>query len=78
MDVHINVDAGIDDVIAAHQLDLEVQRRHDVSYHRSWFDEDEGVIFYLFEAPTKAAGESVHHEAYRLVADEILEVWESE
>lgn len=78
MDIHRNRDAIIDEVIATYQRDLGVQQRHDVSYHRYWFDEDEGVVFCLFEAPTKAAGKLVHREAYGLVAAEIFEVREGE
>lgn len=78
MDVHRNVEAGADDVIAAHQLDLEVQDDHGVEYQRYWIDEDEGVVFCLFEAPSKAAGETVHRESHGLLAEEIFEVHEGE
>ncbi len=78
MDVHRNVDADATAVMEAHQMDLDVQDRHGVAYRKYWVDEDEGAVFCLFEAPNKAAGESVHREAHGLVADEIYEVVEGE
>lgn len=78
MDVHRNVDADAAAVEKAHEMDLEVQEKHDVTIQRYWVDEDEGAVFCLFEAPNKAAGEAVHSEAHGLVADEIFEVREGE
>ena len=78
MDVHRDVDAGVDAVVEAHKLDLEVQDEYEVDYQRFWIDEEEGVVFCLFEAPSKAAGETVHRESHGLLAEEIFEVHEGE
>ncbi|WP_225334618.1 DUF4242 domain-containing protein [Halomicrobium urmianum] len=74
MDVHRNVDASPEEVAAAHQKDLEAQDEYDVDFKQYWFDEDEGAVFCLFEAPDKEAGEKVHSEATGLIAEEIHEV----
>lgn len=76
MDVHRNVDADATAVAEAHKADLAVADEHGVTYHRYWVDDDEGAVFCLFDAPNKAAGETVHREAHGLVADEIYEVHE--
>lgn len=77
MDHHKNVEGLTAQAVAeAHQKDLEVQERHGVKYHRYWFNEDEGEVYCLCEAPNAEAAEAVHREAHGLVADEITEVKE--
>jgi hypothetical protein len=77
MDVHKGVaELTAEAVAGAHQKDLEVQKRHGVNYLRYWFNEDDGTVFCLCEAPNKEAAEAVHREAHGLVADEIIEVKE--
>ena len=74
MDVHRGVDATVEEVREAHELDLEVQERHGVEYEKYWFDEDTGTIFRLFAGPSEEAGEKVHEEAHGLRADDVYEV----
>ncbi|KZN24617.1 gualylate cyclase [Haladaptatus sp. R4] len=78
MDVHRGVEGTAEDVARAHEQDIETQEEHGVEYKTYWAGEDEGVVFCLFEAPNKEAGEKVHREAHGLVADEIFEVEEGE
>ncbi len=77
MDVHHNVEGLTAEAVAdAHKADLEAQQKHGVNYLRYWFNENEGRVYCLVEAPTKEAAETVHREAHGLVADEIMEVKE--
>ncbi len=77
MDVHKNVEGlTAEAVAAAHKKDLETQGKHGVTYHRYWYNEAEGTVFCLVEAPSKEAAETVHREAHGLVADELHEVQE--
>ena len=76
MDVHRNVEPGYEEVVHAHQLDIDVQAEHGVEYKQYWIDKDEGVVFCLFEAPSKEAGEAVHRDSHGLLAEEIFEVQE--
>lgn len=78
MDVHRNVDASIEEVEKAHELDLETQDEYDVAYKKYWVNEESGTVFCLFEGPNKEAGEKVHEEAHGLTADEIFQVIERE
>jgi hypothetical protein len=79
MDVHRNLEGVSAEALAqAHQKDLEVQSRHGANYHRYWFNEADGTVMCLVEAPSKEAAEAVHREAHGLVADEIIEVEEGE
>lgn len=78
MDVHRDVDASIEEVEEAHELDLETQDEYDVEYKKYWVDEERGAVFCLFEGPSKEAGEKVHEQAHGLTADEIFEVAERE
>src|SRR5918999_1265928 len=77
MDTHRNVEGLTAEAVAdAHKKDLETQEKHGVKYHKYWFNEDEGLVHCLVEAPNKEAAEAVHREASGLVADEIVEVQE--
>jgi hypothetical protein len=77
MDIHHKVEGLTSDIIAgAHAKDLEVQNKHGVKYLRYWYDEDDGKVFCLCEAPSKEAAEAVHREAHGVIADEIIEVKE--
>ena len=77
MDVHKHVDGLTADAVAgAHQKDLEVQNKHGVNYIKYWFNEGDGKVFCLVDAPNKEAAEAVHREAHGLLADEIVEVRE--
>jgi peptidyl-tRNA hydrolase len=77
MDVHEKVDGLTADAVAhAHERDLEVQHKHDVKYLRYWYDEADGKVFCLVEAPDADAARAVHAEAHGLVADSITEVQE--
>ena len=79
MDIHKGVEGLTAEAVAgAHKKDLEVQEKHGVKYLKYWYNEAEGAVFCLFEAPSKEAGETVHREAHGLVADEIIEVKEGE
>jgi hypothetical protein len=73
MDVHHKAPAGAkaNDVAAAHQADLATQEKYGVKYINYWFDEKEGKIFCLVDAPNAEAAHKVHKEAHGLVADEI-------
>jgi hypothetical protein len=79
MDTHEHV-AGLtsEAVAGAHAKDLEVQTKHDVKYHKYWFNETTGNVYCLVEAPSKEAAAAVHKEAHGLVADRIVEVEEGQ
>jgi hypothetical protein len=77
MDVHNNVEGLTAEAVAdAHKRDLETQDKHGVNYRQYWFNEGEGRVYCLVEAPSKEAAEAVHREAHGLVADDIVEVQE--
>ncbi|MGB3713674.1 MAG: DUF4242 domain-containing protein [Candidatus Promineifilaceae bacterium] len=77
MDVHKGVDGLSAKAVAeAHAADLKVQEKHGVKYLHYWFNEDDGTVFCLSEAPSKEAAAAVHREAHGLMADEITEVKE--
>jgi hypothetical protein len=77
MDVHDKVDGLTADAVAgAHARDLAVQHKHGVNYLRYWFDEANGKVFCLVDAPDADAARAVHAEAHGLVADSITPVQE--
>jgi uncharacterized protein DUF4242 len=77
MDTHKNVkDLSAQAVADAHKADVEIQDQHGVNYRQYWFNEQEGLVHCLVEAPSKEAAETVHREAHGLVADDIVEVHE--
>jgi hypothetical protein len=75
MDIHRDVEGLTAEAVAgAHKKDLEIQDKHGVKYLSYWFNEDDGTVFCLSEAPSKEAADAVHREGHGLVADEIIEV----
>lgn len=79
MDVHRGLEGLTADAVAgAHKKDLEVQPNYGVKYLKYWFNEADGTVFCLVEAPSREAAEAVHREAHGLVADDLIEVKEGE
>jgi Protein of unknown function (DUF4242) len=77
MDTHEKVDGLTAEAVAgAHKRDLEVQQKHGARYLKYWFNENDGRVYCLVEAPSKEAAVQVHREAHGLLADEIVEVKE--
>ena len=77
MDSHKNVtDLTAEAVAGAHQKVLEVQGKHGVNYLKYWFNEAEGTVFCLVDAPNREAAIAVHREAHGLVTDDVVEVQE--
>ncbi len=77
MDVHeVGGALGVDDVVAAHNKDLEIQDKYGVSYKQAWVDHVNGKIFCLAEGPDAATVSRVHEEGHGMVADAIHEVSE--
>ena len=77
MDIHKRLDGLTPEALAgAHEKDLAVQHKHGVKYLRYWYNEKDGTVFCLSEAPSKEAAQAVHREAHGLVPDEIVEVKE--
>ena len=77
MDIHNKVDGLTAEAVKeAHQKDLETQGQFNVRYLNYWFNEADGKVFCLVEAPNKEAAAAVHRKAHGLVADEIIEVKE--
>ena len=77
MDTHSHIERLTADAVAqAHAADLKTQAKYGVKYLRYWFDEANGKVFCLIEAPNKAAAVAVHREAHGMLADEIFDVKE--
>ena len=77
MDTHEKVDGLTAEAVAgAHKMDLAVQEKHGVKYLQYWFNEGNGRVYCLVEAPNSDAAHAVHREAHGLVADDIVEVEE--
>ena len=77
MDRHKNIEGLTTEAVAdAHQKDLETQGKYGVEILKYWFNEENGEVFCLFDAPNAETAEAVHREAHGLVADDIVEVEE--
>lgn len=76
MDIHHGVNAGIDELSAAHLSDLELQEKHGVQYLRWWFNPLQRAVYCLVDAPSPDAATKVHVEAHGAggKADKIIEV----
>src|SRR5918993_5267713 len=77
IDHHKNLEGLTAQAVAEdHNKDLEVQHKHGAKALKYWFNEEQGEVYCLFEAPSAEAAEAVHREAHGNVADEIVEVKE--
>lgn len=77
MDSHRDVEGLTEDAVRdAHQADLATQEKYGVDYKQYWFNEAQGAVYCLVEAPSAEAAAAVHKEAHGLVADDIVEVHE--
>lgn len=77
MDIHHKVEGLTAEALThAHEADVKTQEKYGVKYLKYWFDEGNGKVFCLVEAPTKEAAAAVHREAHGLEADEIIQVQE--
>lgn len=74
MDIHHDVKAELDDLLAAHLSDLEVQEKHGVQYLRWWFNPSRRTVCCLVDAPNTDAATRVHIESGAGAADKIVEV----
>src|SRR4051812_16303536 len=72
MDIHNVPGANADALAEAHNLDLAVQDKHHVHYHKYWFNEEAGKVFCLVEAPSEEAAIAVHRDAHGLLAEKII------
>jgi hypothetical protein len=63
-----------EDVAGAHQKDLAVGPKHNVTYLSYWLDEKSGTVTCLSEAPNAEAALATHQEAHGLMPDSIAEV----
>jgi hypothetical protein len=77
MDIHKHIPGLTKEAVeGAHAKDVEIQKKYGVEYKKYWFDEKNGKVFCLVEAPDKETAMKVHREAHGLLADEIIEVKE--
>lgn len=79
LDIHNHVPGLTKEAVeGAHAKDLEIQKKYNVKYRKYWYNDKDGKVFCLVEAPDKESAIAVHREAHGLVADEIVEVHEGE
>lgn len=62
------------DLAGAHEKDKAIQAKYGVDYRAYWFDEKQGKVYCLAEAPSAEAAHQVHQHAHGLVANKIMEV----
>ncbi len=74
MDVHSGfVGATADDLRAAHQADLDVEKDQGVHFEKTWLDPVAGTAFCIATGPSKEAVQLTHERAGH-PADEIYEI----
>ena len=77
MDIHRSLEGLTAQKVAdVHKKDLAVQEKYGVKYLRYWYNDADGSVFCLSDAPNKDAAIRVHREAHGLIPDEIIEVRE--
>ena len=66
------------DVAGAHEKDLAVQERYDVSFINYWVDEKSGTVVCLSEASDQQAVIDTHKEAHGLIPQHVHKVKQGE
>jgi hypothetical protein len=61
-------------VAGAHQKDLAVEKKYNVSFIKYWVDETKGDVYCLSSAPNPQAIRATHAEAHGLLPDDIYKV----
>lgn len=80
LDIH-NLEPGAvtpEAVAAAHEKDLAVQGKHNVSFINYWLDQKQGKVYCLSEAPDSLAVIKTHTEAHGLVPSKVERVKQGE
>jgi hypothetical protein len=64
MDVHRDM-KGItaEQLLEAHQADLDIESDEKVHFHRAWADPEAGMVFCLAEGPSRDAVLRIHERA---------------
>jgi hypothetical protein len=65
-------------VAAAHQKDLAVEKKYNVTFIKYWVDVDKGDVYCLSSAADPQSIRSTHAEAHGLLPDEIFKVSEGQ
>ncbi len=74
MDVHRGMkDITPEQLLEAHQADLDIQDTEGVDFKHAWADPSTGVVFCLSEAPNADAVKRIHEKAGH-PTDEVYEV----
>lgn len=74
MDVHTSmVGVTAEELLAAHQADLDIQGEESVDFKQAWADPKTGHVFCLSEAPSAEAVQRIHERAGH-PADEVHEI----
>ena len=66
------------DVAGAHQKDLAVEKKYGVNFINYWFNEKEGLVVCLSQAPDSSAIIKAHKEAHGLVPTKVEKVKEGQ
>lgn len=74
MDRHYVEGATRHSIAQAHEKDLQIQDKYNVTFLTYWFDEARSTAFCLVSAPNKEAVHKTHAEAHGMVPNEIIEV----
>ena len=78
LDIHEQAPEGLtlEALERAHQVDLDHQVKHGVTFKQYWVDLVARKVFCLVEAPSAEAAAAVHREGHGLLANRIYEVAE--
>ena len=68
----------LNDVEAAHQKDILVEKKHGVNFLKYWFDQSNGDVYCLSSAADKDAIRNTHADAHGLLPDDFYKVSEGQ
>ena len=63
-------------IVRAHEMDLQVSHKHDVDFLAYWLDADLGTAFCLARAPKAENVAAAHDEAHGMIPTEIIDASE--
>jgi class 3 adenylate cyclase len=74
LDRHYTEGVSEEDIVEAHQLDLDVQQKYDASFLTYWFDEGRQTTFCLVSAPSADTITEIHSKTHGQIPNDVVEV----
>jgi hypothetical protein len=74
LDRHYTEGVSEQDIVEAHELDLNLQEKYDAKFLTYWYDEGRQTTFCLVSAPSADTITTIHTESHGQIPNDVAEV----